>query len=63
MFVDLIGLANEYGIMIPPYFTMIFRAFLMFEGMALKTNPDYMIIDECYPYICKKLLTDNRYSE
>lgn len=56
---DLMGLAKDYAIVIPPYFATILRAFSILEGIGLKSNPNYVIIDECYPYICKRLLTDD----
>ncbi|KAI5067323.1 hypothetical protein GOP47_0017851 [Adiantum capillus-veneris] len=56
---DLAQMASQYSIVIPPYFAMILRAFSILEGIGLKNNPNYVIIDECYPYICKRLLTDD----
>ncbi|MCO5553207.1 hypothetical protein L7F22_006728 [Adiantum nelumboides] len=56
---DLAQMATKYSIVIPPYFAMILRAFSILEGIGLKNNPNYIIIDECYPYICKRLLTDD----
>lgn len=56
---DLTGMANDYVIVIPPYFALLLRAFSILEGIGLKCNPNYAIVEECYPYICKRLLTDD----
>jgi aarF domain-containing kinase len=29
------------------------------EGIALVGNPEFAIVDEAYPYISKRLMTDN----
>ena len=44
---------------IPPYFALILRAFSTIEGIALKVDPDYAIVQECLPYLSRRLLTDN----
>ncbi|KAH7332390.1 hypothetical protein KP509_20G085000 [Ceratopteris richardii] len=56
---ELVQMTANYSIVIPPYFAMILRAFSMLEGIGLSKNPNYVIIEECYPYICKRLLTDD----
>jgi hypothetical protein len=35
------------------------RAFSTLEGIGLSINEDYSILQECYPYLAKRLLTDN----
>lgn len=37
---------------------LIIRAIGVLEGIALVGNPDFAIVDEAYPYIAKRLLTD-----
>ena len=44
---------------IPPYFALIIRAISVLEGIALVGNPDFALVDEAYPYISKRLLTDD----
>jgi len=56
---DLAKLSSEYVFVIPPYFALILRAFGVLEGIGLDHDPDYSIVDECYPYISKRLLTDD----
>ena len=44
---------------IPPYFAYILRAFSVLEGIGLQSNPDYAIAQECYPYLARRLFTDD----
>jgi hypothetical protein len=43
---------------IPPYFAYIAKSFSVLEGIGLSNDKDYSIIDECLPYISKRLMTD-----
>jgi aarF domain-containing kinase len=56
---DLATITFEYPFRIPPYFALIIRAIGVLEGIALNSNPDFAIIDEAYPFLSKKLLTDD----
>jgi aarF domain-containing kinase len=44
---------------LPPFFALVIRGIAILEGIALIGNPNFAIIDECYPYIAKRLLTDD----
>lgn len=44
---------------LPPYFVLILRAFSVIEGIALKVDPEYSIITETFPFLSRKLLTDD----
>eukprot|EP00803_Ostreobium_quekettii_P004083 evm.model.scf_1104EXC.1 EVM.evm.TU.scf_1104EXC.1 scf_1104EXC:11822-28756(-) len=56
---DMEALAEKYPFKIPSFFTLILRAFSVIEGIALGSDPDYAIVQECFPYLSKRLLTDN----
>merc|ERR1712147_554476 len=56
---DLAEITYEFPFQIPPYFALVIRAISVLEGIALVGNPDFAIIDEAYPYIAKRLLTDD----
>mmetsp|Transcript_1437 Transcript_1437/g.2040 ORF Transcript_1437/g.2040 Transcript_1437/m.2040 type:complete len:869 (-) Transcript_1437:123-2729(-) len=43
---------------IPVWMAYILRAFSVLEGIGLKANADYSIVNECYPYLARRLLTD-----
>lgn len=55
---DLAEITYEYPFKIPPYFALIIRAISVLEGIALVGNPNFAIIDEAYPYIARRLMTD-----
>jgi aarF domain-containing kinase len=55
---DLAEITFKYPFRIPPYFALIIRAIGVLEGIALVGNPNFAIVDEAYPYISKRLLTD-----
>ena len=52
-------LTRKYPFQIPSYFALILRAFSVIEGIALRVDPTYAIVPECFPYISRRLLTDN----
>ena len=55
---DLAEITYEFPFRIPPYSALIIRAVSVLEGIALVGNPQFAIIDEAYPYLAKRLLTD-----
>jgi aarF domain-containing kinase len=55
---DLAEITYKYPFRIPPYFALIIRAISILEGIALVGNPKFAIIDEAFPYIARRLLTD-----
>ena len=57
---DLSKMAEDYVFVIPPYFALILRAFAVLEGIGLEHDPQYAIVNECYPYISKRLITDDK---
>lgn len=56
---DLAEITFEYPFKIPPYFALVIRAIGVLEGIALVGNPEFAIIDEAYPYIARRLMTDD----
>jgi len=55
---DLAEITFKFPFRIPPYFALIIRAISVLEGIALVGNPEFAIVDEAYPYISRRLLTD-----
>jgi hypothetical protein len=43
---------------IPPYFAYIAKSFSVLEGIGLSNDAKFSIINECLPYVSKRLLTD-----
>ncbi|KAJ1449624.1 ABC1 family-domain-containing protein [Pelagophyceae sp. CCMP2097] len=56
---DLAEITFTFPFRIPPYFALVIRAIGVLEGIALVANPGFAIVDEAYPYISKRLLTDS----
>ena len=52
-------LMYKYPFRVPSRFALIIRAVVSQEGLALKLDPEFKILKIAYPYIAKKLLTDN----
>ncbi|CAB1109481.1 unnamed protein product [Ectocarpus sp. CCAP 1310/34] len=44
---------------IPPYFALIARALGILEGVALTGDPDYRIVMEAYPFVTRKIISDD----
>jgi aarF domain-containing kinase len=53
------ALSKEYPLQLPPYFVLILRAFGTLEGLGLSTDENYAIVDQCFPYIARRLLSDD----
>ncbi len=52
-------LMYDYPFRVPSRFALIIRAVVSQEGLALRLDPEFKIVSIAYPYIAKKLLTDN----
>ncbi len=48
----------EYPFCLPAKFALIIRSVVTQEGVALTLNPDFRIVQVAYPYVAKRLLTD-----
>lgn len=56
---DLAQITFDYPFRIPPYFALIIRAIGVLEGIALVGDPEFALVDEAFPYISKRLITDD----
>ncbi|MEW5303771.1 MAG: hypothetical protein WDW36_006430 [Sanguina aurantia] len=56
---ELEELGRRYPFQIPPFFALVIRAFSVIEGSALRVDPDYAIVKECFPYLARRLLSDD----
>merc|ERR1712176_208972 len=57
---DFVTVMNDIPFTIPPYFALLGRAVATLEGIALIGNPNYRIVMESYPFVSRKLLSDDR---
>jgi aarF domain-containing kinase len=49
---------NRELFQLPPYVLYVARAFSTLEGLGLRMDEDYSIVQECYPYLSRRLFTD-----
>ena len=49
----------DYPFRVPARFALIIRAVISQEGLALRLDPNFKIINIAYPYVAKRLLTSN----
>eukprot|EP00596_Hydrurales_sp_CCMP1899_P003506 CAMPEP_0119051186 /NCGR_PEP_ID=MMETSP1177-20130426/72890_1 /TAXON_ID=2985 /ORGANISM="Ochromonas sp, Strain CCMP1899" /LENGTH=858 /DNA_ID=CAMNT_0007030309 /DNA_START=118 /DNA_END=2694 /DNA_ORIENTATION=- len=57
---DALTVLNDIPFSIPPYFALLARAIVTLEGVALSGDPSYGIILESYPFVARKLLSEDR---
>lgn len=56
---NLSELATKTPIRIPAFFTLIIRSLAILEGFALQADKEFKIVDEAYPYVVNRVLTDD----
>ena len=57
---DALTVLNDIPFSIPAYFAILGRAIVTLEGVALTGDPAYAIIMQSYPFIARKLLSEDR---
>jgi predicted unusual protein kinase regulating ubiquinone biosynthesis (AarF/ABC1/UbiB family) len=50
---------NRDSFQIPEWFLYSSRAFLTLEGVSLQANPNFSLIQACFPYVAKRLVADD----
>ncbi|KAF5790194.1 putative ABC-type Cd(2+) transporter [Helianthus annuus] len=53
------SIALKYHFRMPPYYTLLLRSLASFEGLAMAGDPNFNTFEDSYPYVVRKLLTDN----
>eukprot|EP00262_Sarcandra_glabra_P006917 TRINITY_DN19477_c0_g1_i2.p1 TRINITY_DN19477_c0_g1~~TRINITY_DN19477_c0_g1_i2.p1 ORF type:complete len:812 (+),score=125.18 TRINITY_DN19477_c0_g1_i2:159-2594(+) len=53
------SIALKYHLRMPPYYTLVLRSLASLEGLAIAADQDFKTFQAAYPYVVKKLLTDN----
>ncbi len=51
-------LVYEYPFRVPAKFALIIRSLVTQEGLALSLNPSFKIVEVAYPYVARRLLTE-----
>ncbi|KAL5173527.1 putative aarF domain-containing protein kinase, chloroplastic [Glycine soja] len=49
----------KFKFRIPSYFSLVIRSLAVLEGIAISFNPEYKVLGSTYPWIARKVLTDN----
>ncbi|XP_038899642.1 uncharacterized aarF domain-containing protein kinase At1g71810, chloroplastic [Benincasa hispida] len=49
----------KFKFRIPSYFSLVIRSLAVLEGIAVSFNPNYKVLGSTYPWIARKVLTDN----
>jgi predicted unusual protein kinase regulating ubiquinone biosynthesis (AarF/ABC1/UbiB family) len=52
------NLMYEYPFRVPAYYALIIRSLVTLEGIAINVDPNFKVLSKAYPYIAKRLLTD-----
>lgn len=52
-------LVYQYPIRIPERFSLVIRTLLIQEGICITLDPEFRFLEVAYPYVAKRLLTDN----
>ncbi|XP_058096615.1 uncharacterized aarF domain-containing protein kinase At1g71810, chloroplastic isoform X5 [Magnolia sinica] len=55
----MIQLLYKFKFQIPSYFSLVIRSLAVLEGIAISFNPNYKVLSSSYPWIARKVLTDN----
>ena len=55
---QLSNLMYEYPFRVPAYYALIIRSLVTLEGIAIKVDPNFKVLSKAYPYVAKRLLTD-----
>ena len=48
----------EFPFCVPAYYALIIRSMVTLEGIAIGIDPQFKVLSKAYPYIAKRLLTD-----
>ncbi|KAG0476235.1 hypothetical protein HPP92_013076 [Vanilla planifolia] len=49
----------KFKFRIPSYFSLVIRSLAVLEGIAIGFDPNYKVLSSSYPWIARKVLTDN----
>lgn len=53
------SVAFKYHFRMPPYYTLVLRSLASLEGLAVAADENFKTFQAAYPYVVRKLLSDN----
>ena len=59
IFEQLSDIMYEFPFRVPAYYALIVRSLLSMEGIAIGVDPEFKVLSAAYPYVAKRLLTDD----
>ncbi|MBW4657326.1 MAG: AarF/ABC1/UbiB kinase family protein [Drouetiella hepatica Uher 2000/2452] len=51
-------LMYDFPFRVPAYYALIIRSLVTLEGIAINVDPTFKVLSKAYPYVAKRLLTD-----
>ncbi|KMT17380.1 hypothetical protein BVRB_2g038350 [Beta vulgaris subsp. vulgaris] len=58
----ILSVAFKYHFRMPPYYTLLLRSLASLEGLAVAADENFKTFEAAYPYVVRKLLTDNSHA-
>ncbi|RAL43708.1 hypothetical protein DM860_014209 [Cuscuta australis] len=55
----ILSVAFKFHFRMPPYYTLLLRSLASLEGLAVAADPRFKTFEAAYPFVVRKLLTDN----
>eukprot|EP00271_Cylindrocystis_brebissonii_P004811 TRINITY_DN16720_c0_g1_i1.p1 TRINITY_DN16720_c0_g1~~TRINITY_DN16720_c0_g1_i1.p1 ORF type:complete len:1485 (-),score=215.30 TRINITY_DN16720_c0_g1_i1:607-4422(-) len=52
-------IALRFRFKLPPYYTLVLRSLASLEGIGIAVDPAFKVFASAYPYVVRRLLTDN----
>ncbi|MBE9223828.1 AarF/ABC1/UbiB kinase family protein, partial [Cyanobacterium stanieri LEGE 03274] len=56
---EMSAMMYEFPFRVPAYYALIIRSMVTLEGIAINIDPEFKVLSKAYPYVAKRLLTDN----
>ncbi|MBF2056802.1 MAG: AarF/ABC1/UbiB kinase family protein [Cyanobacterium sp. T60_A2020_053] len=55
---EMSAMMYEFPFQVPAYYALIIRSMVTLEGIAINIDPEFKVLSKAYPYVAKRLLTD-----
>ncbi|WPF88760.1 AarF/ABC1/UbiB kinase family protein [Cyanobacterium aponinum AL20118] len=55
---EMSAMMYEFPFRVPAYYALIIRSMVTLEGIAINIDPNFKVLSKAYPYVAKRLLTD-----
>ena len=55
---EMSAMMYDFPFRVPAYYALIIRSMVTLEGIAINIDPNFKVLSKAYPYVAKRLLTD-----